>query len=116
MIHTAKQNYMVREICYIRLFHSSINVNYLATNKQTVIESLYKLLTVAPSSLPGRRPDATMYVLPIVLIFSIPLNFGFSSNYICNEKVQRYIEAIVRPTVACLHMSSIIQAWLCLLH
>lgn len=60
-------------------------VIYLATNKQTnkqtSIESVYKLLTVAPSSLPGRRPDATIYVLPIVFIFSIPLNFGFNSNY-----------------------------------
>lgn len=53
-----------------------------------MVESIYKLLTVAPSSLPGRSPDATMYVLPIVLIFSIPLNFGFNSNYARNEKVK----------------------------
>lgn len=38
------------------------------------------LLTVAPSSLPGLRPEAHIYVLAMVLIFSIPLNFGFKSN------------------------------------
>lgn len=36
--------------------------------------------TVAPSSLPGLKPDAVIYVLPMVLIFSMPLNFGFSSS------------------------------------
>lgn len=37
-------------------------------------------LTVAPSSLPGLSPDAHIYVLAMVLIFSIPLNFGLRSN------------------------------------
>lgn len=46
----------------------------------SIVWNMFKLLTVAPSSLPGRKPEATMYVLPIVLIFSIPLNFGFNSN------------------------------------
>lgn len=48
--------------------------------------------TVAPSSLPGRRPDAVMYVEPMVLIFSMPLNLGFSSS--CN-----FAENIGRQTV-----------------
>lgn len=37
-------------------------------------------LTKAESSLPGLRPEASMYVLPMVLIFSIPLNLGFNNN------------------------------------
>lgn len=41
---------------------------------------LILILTKAPSSFPGLSPEANMYVLPIVLIFSIPLNFGFKSN------------------------------------
>lgn len=36
--------------------------------------------TVAPSSLPGLKPEAHMYVLAMVLIFSIPLYFGFKSS------------------------------------
>ena len=34
-------------------------------------------------SFPGWSPAATMYVLPMVLIFSKTLNFGLDSN--CNE-------------------------------
>lgn len=53
----------------------SLNGNWIKKNPP-----LQSPLTIAPSSFPGLNPDAIMYVLPIVLIFSMPLNLGFSSS------------------------------------
>lgn len=60
-------------------------------SKSSTVHAVMSRLTIAPSSLPGRKPDAVMYVLPIVLIFSMPLNFGLrrSCNWIPIDRLFR---------------------------
>ena len=52
----------------------------LTSHFESFCSIVYKQLTDLSPSFPGWRPAATMYVLPMVLIFSKTLNFGLERS------------------------------------